>query len=130
VPQVDRDGNDIAGVRDPEVTVPLATTTGWNFRAARVGNPEDIYQQLGSYIPFATTREARRQHGDPRASIAERYRGEDDYIRRVAKATDDLVRRRFLLAEDRDAVLRRAKEHWQFAVQSVPVQAVAGHTGR
>src|SRR5262249_2055022 len=31
VPQVDRDGNDLGGIRDPEVAVPLATTTGWNF---------------------------------------------------------------------------------------------------
>ena len=56
VPQVDRDGNDIAGIRDPEVAVPLATTTGWNFRDPSVGNPRDIYQLLGSYIPFAPTK--------------------------------------------------------------------------
>ena len=63
VPQVDRDGIDIAGIRDPEVAVPLATTTGWNFRAPRVGNPQDIYQLLGSYIPFAPTRASRNARG-------------------------------------------------------------------
>ena len=116
VPQVDRDGNELAGIRDPEVAVPLATFTGWNFRDARVGNPEDIHQILGSYIPFPRTGVDGRQRRDPRSSIAERYRTVDDYMSRIAKATDDLIRRRLLLPEDRDPVLTRAKEHWLFAV--------------
>jgi len=33
VPQVDADGIDLGGVRLPEVSVPLATLTGWNLRA-------------------------------------------------------------------------------------------------
>ena len=72
VPQVDRDGNDLAGIHDPEVAVPLATTTGWNFRDPSVGNPGDIYQILGSYIPFATTRAAR----EPTAIRASRSRSD------------------------------------------------------
>ena len=36
VPRVDADGNEVAGIRVPELAVPLATTTGWNFRAERV----------------------------------------------------------------------------------------------
>ena len=84
VPQVDADGNDIAGIHDPEVAVPLATTTGWNFRRESVGNPGDILQLLGSYIPFPRTREEREASGDPRLSIEERYGGVDDYLARVA----------------------------------------------
>jgi hypothetical protein len=114
VPQVDRDGNDVAGIRDPEVAVPLATTTGWNFRAPRVGNPEDIYQVLGSYIPFAPTR-ASRSAGDPRRSIEERYKGVEDYLQRIRSASRDLIRRRYLLEEDLSAVLDRARAHWEFA---------------
>lgn len=34
VPKTDADGNDIAGVRLPEVQVPLGTYTGWALRAA------------------------------------------------------------------------------------------------
>ena len=41
VPRVDADGNEVTGIRVPELAVPLATTTGWNFRAERVGNPID-----------------------------------------------------------------------------------------
>ena len=115
VPQVDRDGNELGGIRDPEVAVPLATTTGWNFRDPSVGNPGDIYQLLGSYIPFAPTRAARQANSDPRLSVEERYRGADDYLQQVRSSAMDLIRRRFLLAEDLDGILERAKKHWSFA---------------
>ena len=117
VPQVDHDGNDVAGIRDPEVAAPLATTTGWNFRDPSVGNPGDIYQLLGSYIPFATTKAARISVKDPRLSVDERYRSIDDYLQRVRSAAMDLVRSRFLLQEDLDHVLTRAKSHWDFATR-------------
>ena len=32
VPQVDADGNELGGIHLPEITVPLATYTGWNLR--------------------------------------------------------------------------------------------------
>jgi Alpha/beta hydrolase domain len=37
VPQVDRDGNELSGIRLPNVAVPLATYTGWNFRSPSIG---------------------------------------------------------------------------------------------
>jgi hypothetical protein len=127
VPQVDRDGLDIAGIRDPAVAVPLATTTGWNFRdAARIGNAADIYQLLGSYIPFATTRSAREAAGDPRRSLEERYEGADDYLRRVRAAANDLIRKRFVLAEDLDDIMARAQEHWEFATRGNAGAPTAG----
>src|SRR5882724_11589332 len=42
VPQVDADGNEIAGIRLPEVQVPLGTYTGWNQRAPNLGAPEEM----------------------------------------------------------------------------------------
>lgn len=115
VPQVDPDGNDLGGIRDPEVAVPLATTTGWNFRDPSVGNPSEIYQLLGSYIPFAPTGAVRQANGDPRLSIQERYRDVDDYLQRIRSAAMDLIRKRYLLAEDLDSIVERAKKHWSFA---------------
>ena len=115
VPQVDADGNDIGGVHDPEAAVPLATTTGWNFRAERVGNPGDIYQTLGSYIPFARTRAEREAAGDPRLSIEERYASEANYVARVEAAAKRLVEQRLMLEEDVDRVVARAHAHWKFA---------------
>jgi len=117
VPQVDRDGNDLGGIRDPEVAVPLATTTGWNFRDPSVGNPSEIYQLLGSYIPFAATRAARQARGDSRLSLEERYRGVDDYLQRIRRSAMDLIRSRYLLADDLDGIVERAKQHWTFATR-------------
>ena len=115
VPQVDRDGNDIAGIHDPEAAVPLATLTGWNFRDPAIGNPQDIYQLLGSYIPFAATKAARQASGDPRPSIEERYRRRADYLQQVERSALDSYRKRYLLAEDLDGILERARQHWQSA---------------
>jgi hypothetical protein len=117
VPQVDRDGNEIAGIRDPDVAVPLATLTGWNFRHERVGNSIDIYQLQGAYIPFAVSERTRMEQHDPRESIEERYRDERDYLARYTAETDALIKRRLLLPEDRDAVLARGRANWAFATR-------------
>ena len=95
--------------------MPLATTTGWNFRDPSVGNPQDIYQLVGSYIPFAPTKSARDANNDPRLSLDERYRGVDDYLQRIRGSAMDLIRRRYLLAEDLESIIERAKTHWTFA---------------
>jgi hypothetical protein len=123
VPQVDADGNDVAGIHDPFVAVPLATTTGWNFRHPRVGNPGEIHQILGSFIPFARSRPARLASGDPLRSIAERYTDADDYLQRVREAAVALINQRFLLQDDLEGVMARASAYWQFATaaeQTVP----------
>jgi hypothetical protein len=115
VPRVDADGNEVAGIRVPELAVPLATTTGWNFRAERVGNPTTLYALLGSYVPFARTKAERKARRDPRLSIEERYRDRDDYLQRIQTAAAALVKDRFLLQEDVDDVVQRATRHWAFA---------------
>ena len=53
VTQVDGDGNERAGVRLPELAVPLATYTGWNFRSPAIGGADQLVNLLGSAIPFA-----------------------------------------------------------------------------
>lgn len=104
VPTTDRDGNGVAGVRVPDVAVPLATYTGWNLR--RSGDGCDA---AGMVIPFARTREERERSGDPRPSMAERYPSQAAYVRAVSEAAEALVRDRFLLREDADAYVRRAE---------------------
>jgi hypothetical protein len=118
VPTVDADGNEVAGIRVPEVAVPLATTTGWNFRSERIGNPTTIVALLGSYVPLARTRAERDARRDPRPSIEERYNGRDDYLQRIRKAADALVKDRLMLAEDVDDVLQRAGRHWDHATRA------------
>jgi hypothetical protein len=112
VPQVDSDGNERSGIRLPEIAVPLATYTGWNFRAPAVGAPDRLYPLLGSYIPLARTKAEREQRGDPRPAVAERYSTRDIYLTRIRETTNDLVREGFLLGEDAEAAVARAAAHW------------------
>lgn len=97
VPKTDSDGNDIAGIRLPEVAVPVATYTGWGLR----GDAEDDgCDGAGQKIDFAQTKAAREVAGDPRLSIEERYPTHQDYVSRVEKVANELRRERYLLDED------------------------------
>ena len=105
VPKTDVDGNDIAGVRLPDVAVPLATYTGWSLRAGPQAN--DGCEAAGQYIPFARTRADREASGDPRLSVEERYPNFASYRHAAIRAIDGLVRQRLMLCEDADAALAR-----------------------
>lgn len=118
VPQVDADGNETAGVRLPQITVPLATYAAWNLRDPSIGAPGRRVAFEGSCLPFPRTREDRLARADPRPSIAERYRGREDYLARYAKAVDELVKQRWILAEDREALLRRGGQEWEEATRN------------
>ena len=74
VPAVDADGNDRAGIRLPEIAVPLASQTGWNWRHPSAGAPDALAAYRGSYLPFGWTKAEREAKGDPRPSVEERYR--------------------------------------------------------
>jgi hypothetical protein len=112
VPQVDEDGNERDGVRLPEITVPLATYAAWNLRDPSIGAPDQRVAFEASYIPFAKTAADRAASGDPRKSIAERYVSREDYLARYTKAVDNLVQQRWILDEDRAALLERGAAEW------------------
>jgi hypothetical protein len=118
VPQVDEDGNETAGIRMPDVAVPLATFTGWNLRAAAIGAPDELFSMAGSYIPFARTREERARTGDPRLSVGERYATRAEYLEKVGAAARTLADRGFLLERDITAQVERAAAEWDFATSS------------
>jgi hypothetical protein len=113
VPQSDADGNDLGGVRLPELQVPLATYTGWNLRNPSIGAPEQRVSFLGSWIPLAKTAEERKKSGDPRPSIAERYASQEEYMRKFEQVTKKLIEQRFVLQEDLPAILERGKLEWK-----------------
>jgi hypothetical protein len=113
VPQSDADGNDLGGVRLPELQVPLATYTGWNLRDPSIGAPEQRVSFLGSWIPFARTAEERKRSGDPRRSVAERYKSQEKYMEKFEQAAKKLIEQRFLLQEDLPAVLERGRTEWK-----------------
>lgn len=117
VPRVDEDGNERAGVRLPELTVPLATYTGWSLRDSSIGASEQRCAFVGSYVPFARTAEERKRSRDPRKSIAERYAGREEYMGRYTKALDELVGQRWILPEDRSAMLQAGEREWAEATK-------------
>jgi hypothetical protein len=108
VTQVDADGNEIAGIRLPDISVPLATYTGWNIYRAPFPEGE-LCDRDGSYKPFAATRAERESANDPRRSLAERYGDHAAYVKQVEDAAAKLVASRVLLNEDAARLIARAR---------------------
>ena len=123
VPQVDADGNERAGIRLPDVTVPLATYTGWNFRQASIGAPDRIIPLLGSYVPLPRTPAEREAQRDPRQSITERYASREAYLSLINQAAAALVKDGLLLEEDTIRVTRRAADHWDLLMRTTTTSA-------
>jgi hypothetical protein len=116
VPQIDAMAHDIAGIRHPYLDAPLATHLGWNTRRTEFGG-DDLCDLLGSTIPMARTEDEAKTRGDPRPSIAARYRDADDYAQHVSAAAARLVAERLLLPEDVDPLVGEAKARFAEAVR-------------
>jgi hypothetical protein len=106
--KVDADGNEATGVRLPDIAVPLATYSGWNEYKPPYPKGE-LADRDGSCLPFAIDKAAREATGDPRPSIAERYKSGADYLAKVQAVVSALQKDRLLLAEDADRYLERAR---------------------
>jgi hypothetical protein len=116
VAQVDGDGNDLGGIRDVFVAVPIGTYTGWNLFNKSFF--EDGFCTLsGSFIPFAPTKAERVAAGDPRPLIEERYPSRESYVAAFRKTADDLVAQRFLLPDD---AVRLVSEAERDGIRSAP----------
>ena len=121
VSAVDDDGNERAGIAVPEVAVPLATHTGWNLRHPDIGGADQMLYFAGATLPLPRTRAERERAGDPRPSIAERYRSREDYLARVAEAARALVRDGYLLEEDVETSVAFGGRFWdEFAGKAAP----------
>jgi hypothetical protein len=118
VPAVDEDGNERAGIRLPDVAVPLATYTGWNFKddASSGAARGDLVPLTGSTIAFPVTRAARGKAEDPRRSIEERYASQDEYLKQVEQSAEALVLRGYLLIDDVPRIVQRASDTWDTIV--------------
>ena len=112
VPQVDADGNEVAGVRNPVQSVPLGTYMGWNIDRSAPAAHREMAGLTGSYIPFPATRAERERTGDSRLSIEERYPGRAAYLDRVTEAARKLASERYLLEADVPRIRARAAAEW------------------
>ena len=106
--KVDADGNEAAGIRLPDIAVPLATYSGWNEYKPPYPKGE-LADRDGSCLPFPADKTARQASGDPRLSIAERYASGADYVAKVQAVVAALAKDRLLLAEDAEHYLERAR---------------------
>ena len=105
VPQVGPDGNELAGVRTPELQVPLATYTGWNLRTPEAGFPDYRASFIGAYLAW------------PKDEVLARYRTRDEYFARFTDAALALVHDRFFVADDLPAILQRGAALWEAATK-------------
>jgi hypothetical protein len=116
VSSVDANGNEAAGIAMPDITVPVATHTGFNPRHPDTGGPGEMLEYIGSTVPFALTSEDRAARNDPRPSLDERYTSRDDYLAQVRQAAQTLADQRYLLAQDIDICLEIAAERYDACV--------------
>jgi hypothetical protein len=94
--RVDPDGNEVAGIRLPDIAVPLAAYTGWNEYKAPYPTGE-LADRDGSYFAF------------PAAKIAQRYENRGAYVAKVQAVVKELMADRLLLQEDADRYLEKAR---------------------
>ena len=112
VPAVDKDGNELVGIRLPDVTVPLATHAGWNLRHPDHGAPGLMMALAGSSVPFQATKAERESLADPRPSVEERYPDKNVYLSHVREAAKSLVDQGYLMLEDVEKVMAQSSESY------------------
>ena len=103
VPKVDADGHDIAGIRLPEVDVPIGSSSGWALRPSVYGGKSDGLdgaEGSGQFIPFAKD-DGTKDVNDPRRSITARYGTKAAFVTARAAAAQALMDRRLILDADR-----------------------------
>jgi hypothetical protein len=105
VPQVDADGNDIGGLKTPQVAVPLAAHTGWNLRNPAIGSPEELFSMVGSYFPFS------------KEVVRTRYGGQPEHVQKVRGAARKLIEGRYLLERDLAKIEELAGREWDFVMK-------------
>jgi hypothetical protein len=110
VPRVDKDGNEIAGIRSINIRVPLGTFTGWALRREGYGKG-DLSSLNGMFIPFKKTKKDRKAVKDPRLSLEERYGTHEKYVEAVRRAAEELINEGFLLPEDAMAEIEKAEKN-------------------
>lgn len=108
VPQADANGNDLGGLRMPELECSIAAYTGWNLRSERIGASSYLLGNTGSYVPFSN------------AEISKKFSDEAEYRSCVEHAAASLSKRGFLDAVDIPEVVKTATRHWKWRMSQTP----------
>jgi hypothetical protein len=102
VPQTDTNGNELGGIRLPEIAAPLGMYAGWNYTADAAAPKGTVSDMIGSTIPFAP------------AKVKSLYAGKSAYQEKVEAEAKALAARRLLLERDIPAVVERAGKSWDW----------------
>jgi hypothetical protein len=103
VPAIGKDGNDLPGVRLPEIAAPTGTYLGWSLRKAGFAEGE-LCMIFGSQVAFAKNA-ASREEGDRRPALDELYAAANDRGKAYAAAAEKLANDHFLLHSDAKAMV-------------------------
>ncbi|MYD54868.1 MAG: hypothetical protein F4W96_11280 [Chloroflexi bacterium] len=104
VSAVDDDGNEIAGLRLPDLTQPLGLHTGWNPRHPDTGG-EDLTSHFVGLTVWLD-----------RDEILARYGDKPSYLDRVRSDAEQLASECLILSEDIELVVANCAERWDVAV--------------
>lgn len=124
VSAVDADGNEVAGIRVPDISVPVGTHTGWVPRDASIGGDGQLLDMMGTTLAFAVTPAERQERGDPRPALSERYRDRDDYVARARAAAQGLSDAGYIVPEDIEIAGDLAVERYDALVPKLDSVAV------
>ena len=104
VSALDEDGNELAGLRLPDLTRPLGLHTGWNPRHPDTGG-EDLTSHFVGLTQWLS-----------REEILARYHNKASYLGLVRDDADRLAAEGVILPEDVDLVVANCSERWDVAV--------------
>jgi len=102
VPTVDSNGNDLAGIRTPDVVAPLGSNSGWALRSAGFGgsaNGTDGCEAAGQFVPLALT-DGAKLTGDTRPSLTTLYANKAGFVAARTAAAHALQAQGLLLPND------------------------------
>ena len=123
----DEDGNEISGIKMPDISVPIATHTGWNLRSPETGSPEQLISMIGISSTFPISKAQRESTNDPRLSIKERYASKELYLRKVRKEADKLADDGYIIPKDTEVIVENCLDRYEKAMsglRSSPSDAV------
>ena len=107
VSNVDDDLNETAGIRLPDISVPVGCHTGWNPRHPKRGAPE----QPATFLGFTRF-----------LNVRARYASRSEYSCQARAATRDLIARRYVLVEDEDTVVANCLRRYDAAAEHAQSQ--------
>jgi Alpha/beta hydrolase domain len=110
---LDQDANEVAGIRHPELAVPLATHTGWNLIASEGPQWATFASITGNSVPFPPSHDPSGPSKDRRRSISARYRGIREFLSRLEASAAELAAEGFLLTEDIERVVATGLAHFE-----------------